>query len=479
MHRQSRFLVRIVLPILYCLYFGSVAQAQNSIGSGSVMKLYQKNCAACHGNKLEGGIGSALNDDAWKYASSDNERAKIIRDGIAGTEMLAWGEKLSDKEIRSLVILMHEQRQIANAQNVLEKNTGHKGVFKTEDYQFSLEKIALGTGLLWSMDFMPDGSILATQQDGLLWRFKDGKRYGPISGTPEVWYKGQGGLLEVQLHPDYKKNGWIYLSYSEAGASGNSMTSVVRGKIKKDKWVEQQSIFRVPEKYRIDFWHHFGSRFVFQDGYLFFGIGDRGHMDQAQDLGLPNGKIHRIYDDGRIPKDNPFYKTKGAYQSIWAYGVRNPQGLDKHPLTGDLWETEHGPRGGDETNLIEKGKNYGWPVITYGMNYDGQPISALTHKEGMEQPRHYWVPSIAVCGIDFYQGDVFPKWKNNLMVGGLASQELRRLVIENNKVVKDEILMKNQGRIRDVASGPDGHLYVILNQGKDKPGSIFKLVPKN
>lgn len=455
-----------------------LVQAQNAIGGGDIANIYKTNCAVCHGANLEGAIGSALNDDNWKYAQDDDARAKVIREGIANTEMPAWDDKLSAEDIRLLVIFMHEQRQLANAEASLKKTQGNNGVFVTEDYSFTLEKIATAKGPLWSMDFMPDGSILSTQVDGLLWRFKDGKRLGPITGIPKVWRNGQGGLLEVQLHPEYKKNGWIYLSYSESVKDGYGMTAVVRGKIKNDKWVDQEEIFHVPVKFHSDMGHHFGSRLVFKDGYLFFGIGDRGYMNQAQDVTRPNGKIHRIHDDGRIPKDNPFHKTKDAYPSVWAYGNRNPQGLDKHPVTGVLWETEHGPRGGDETNIIEPGNNYGWPVITYGMNYNGKPISAITKKEGMEQPKHYWVPSIAVCGIDFYEGGVFPKWKNNLMVGGLASQELHRLVIEGDKVVKDEILMKNQGRVRDVANGPDGYLYVVLNQGADKIGSIYKLVPK-
>ena len=453
------------------------AEAQNAIGSGNIASVYSNNCAVCHGAKLEGGIGSALNDDVWQFASNDDERADVIRNGIANTEMPAWGDKLSDLEIRALVILMHEQKQLANSQSILQKTTGKDGIFSTEDYSFSLERVAGGEGMLWSMDFLPDGSIISTQRDGVLWHFKGSERQ-VITGIPKVWQNGQGGLLEVQLHPDYAKNKWIYLTYSESVKPGRGITAIVRGKIKNNEWVEQQEIFHAPVKFHGSKGHHFGSRLVFDNGYLFFGIGDRGEMEQAQDISRPNGKIHRIFDDGRVPKDNPFYNTDKAFKTIWAYGNRNPQGMDKHPLTGELWETEHGPRGGDETNLIKKGKNYGWPVITYGMNYNGQPISSQTHKDGMEQPEHYWVPSIAVCGIDFYEGDVFPKWKYNLIVGGLASEELHRLVIEDNKVVKDEILMKNQGRIRDVANGPDGHIYVILNQGQNKIGSIFKLMKK-
>jgi glucose/arabinose dehydrogenase len=212
---------------------------------------------------------------------------------------------------------------------------------------------------------------------------------------------------------------------------------------------------------------------VFQDGYLFFAIGDRGRKANAQDLSLPNGKIHRIHDDGRVPEDNPFADREDAFPTIWTYGNRNPQGLDQHPQTGGIWESEHGPRGGEEINLIERGNNYGWPVITHGMNYDGTPITEKTAMEGMEQPKLHWTPSIAVCGIDFYEGDIFPDWKNDLFAGGLASEELHRLEIEEGEVVKSSVVMKGAGRVRDVASGPDGYLYLVLNG----PDRIVRLVP--
>jgi glucose/arabinose dehydrogenase len=196
-------------------------------------------------------------------------------------------------------------------------------------------------------------------------------------------------------------------------------------------------------------------------------------MEMAQDLSRPNGKIHRIYDDGRVPGDNPFRAIANAYPTIWTYGNRNPQGLDMHPVTGEIWESEHGPRGGDEINVIQAGDNYGWPVITYGINYNGKPITDVTTAPGMEQPKHYWTPSIAVCGIDFYEGDQFPEWKYDLFAGGLASQELHRLQIEGEQIVSDEIILKDVGRVRDVASGPDGYLYVVLNG----PDRIVRLVP--
>ena len=199
-------------------------------------------------------------------------------------------------------------------------------------------------------------------------------------------------------------------------------------------------------------------------GHIFFSIGERGHGPNAQNLAVPMGKIHRLNDDGSVPTDNPFVKDKSAVPSIWSYGHRNPQGLARNPVTGELFDAEHGPRGGDEINLVRPGVNYGWPVITYGMNYDGTPMTDLTAKEGMEQPLTYWTPSIAVCGINFYSGDLFPKWKNNLFVASLAAEELRRLDIKDGKVVSQELLFKSLGRIRHVIGGPDGALYVLLQE---------------
>ncbi len=469
------------LILTIATFIATAAFAQNRIGSGAVDELYQKNCASCHGQKLEGGQGSSLIDDIWKYGSTDHDIAKVIRDGVPELGMVPWKGALTEEQIRSLVIYIREQNQLADKEAIWQRLKPEGGIFKTEHHAFKLEELGKGEGILWAIEFLPDGSHLVTQRDGILWHFKDGKR-SKIEGIPEVWQHGQGGLLEVQRHPNYEKNGWIYLGYSEnVGAIDRDkpagMTCVVRGRIKDGKWVDQQEIFHVPPQFHSSGGGHYGTRFVFKDGYLFFGIGDRNREPGVQDLTQPNGKIHRIFDDGRIPEDNPFVATTGAYKSVWSFGHRNPQGLDMHPETGDIWEVEHGPRGGDEVNLIVKAQNYGWPVITYGMNYNGTPKTDKTHQEGMLQPKHYWNPSIAICGIEFYEGDQFPHWKNDLFVTGMASQELHRLVIEDGEVVHNEIVMKNQGRLRDVHSGPDGNIYVLLNSGSPRIGSVHRLVP--
>lgn len=454
--------------------------AQNRIGTGEVVRLYRTHCASCHGQELDGGLGGPLLVEGWKHIRGYDAMAEYIGKGNEQMGMPAFGKVLSAQQIRSLVIFIREQNALRAGGGLIERGTGSAAqrVFQSGGERFTVEEVVSGLSTPWAIAFMPDGKMLITEKRGTL-RIADadGKLSAPIEGTPKVWEHGQGGLLEVALHPDYAKNGWVYLGYSAKSGEQNGravgMTQVVRGRIADGKWTDEQVLFTVPPELASPAGVHFGTRFVFQDGYLFFTMGDRGRMQQAQDLSQPNGKTHRIHDDGRVPQDNPFVNVSGAWPTIWTYGNRNAQGLAIDPRTGAIWETEHGPRGGDEINLIKKGANYGWPLVTHGMNYDGTPITERTEAEEIEAPRHYWVPSIAVCGIDFYTGDQFPSWKNNLFVGGLASNQLHRIVIDGQQVVKDEIVLKGLGRIRDVASAKDGSLVLVLN-GPDK---IVRLVP--
>ncbi len=449
-----------------------IATAQNRIGTGTVAKLYETYCMSCHGPDLKGGLGCSLLDTStWKRIGPELSFLEYVREGDIETEMPAFKDGLTDPQIRSLEIYIDEMRQKSESREVEQ----HSGAYLAGGYKFRLETVAEGLNIPWSIAFLPDGVVLVAERPGALKIWKGGKMGEAVEGTPEVFARGQGGLLEVAAHPDYEKNGWIYLAFSASPESdkNSGMTKIVRGRIQSGKWRDEEVIFEVPAKFHRTSGAHFGTRLVFQAGYLFFSIGDRGAQDHAQDLSRPNGKIHRIHDDGAIPKDNPFVDKDGAYPSIWTYGNRNAQGLDVHPVTGEIWESEHGPRGGDEINLIKRGVNYGWPVITYGMNYNGNPITEKTVAPGMEQPVHYWTPSIAACGIDFYEGDKFPNWKNDLLVGGLASQELHRLVLESDQLVENEIILKNEGRVRDVASGPDGFIYVVLNG----PDRIARIVP--
>jgi glucose/arabinose dehydrogenase len=472
--------MRTTILIMTVLIFTSFqVNAQNRTGEGEVRELYDNNCSACHGMDLAGGSGASLIDDEWLHGSDDNSVAASIRNGIPDTEMLAWAATLDERQIRSMVIFLREMKSKTRQEQLLADLEGE--VVSAAGESYTLEELGRGEGLLWSLAFMPDGTLLVTQRDGVLWLFRDGQRT-EIEGIPEVWQRGQGGLFEVAPHPGYADNGWIYLSYSEhTGAQERGkdagMTRVVRGKIVDGRWSDQETLFKVDEAHHTSAGAHFGSRFVFDGGYLYFGIGDRGRMERAQELHRPNGKIYRIHDDGRVPEDNPFVDREGALPEIWSYGHRNPQGLDGDPSSGLLWESEHGPRGGDEINLIEKGKNYGWPVITYGMNYNGTPMTDQTRRDGMQQPKLYWVPSIAVAGIDFYEGDAFPGWTGKLLAGGMASQELHLLAIEDGKVTADDIILKGRGRIRDVASGPDGYIYLLLNGGTPRTGRVVRMVP--
>ena len=455
--------------------------AQNRIGSGRVNELYQSLCASCHGRELEGGTAPSLLDDEWIHGYRDEDKARVIREGVEGMDMMGYSAVLSEEDIRSLVIYLREKKLLKEQEGVLEKVSAKEGVISSELVSFRMEEVLERSGVLWSIDWFPDGRMILAERSGDLLMEKEAGslEFLKIADTPVVWARGQGGLMEVQLHPDYEENGWIYLAYSRSvSEESGGLTAIERGRIDENyRWVDAEMIFDPDVKYHSTAGYHFGTRMVFDEGYLYFGIGDRGSQDFAQDLSKPNGKIHRIHDDGMIPDDNPWAGVEGSFASIWSRGHRNPQGLDLDPRTGLLWETEHGPRGGDETNLIERGLNYGWPVITYGMNYDGTPITNLTELAGMEQPELYWTPSIAVCGIDFYEGDVFPQWKHNLFVGGLASEEVHRLVIEGEHVIHDEIILKNQGRVRDVSSGPDGLLYLVLNGGGSIGSRIVKLVP--
>jgi aldose sugar dehydrogenase len=461
------------------------AQAPSGTPRDAAAALFTDFCANCHGTTPRGGMAPSLLDDSWHFGGDDTSLTTTIREGRPGTAMLGFKAALSDAQIRSLIVYIREQAETARHSSVqLAVAAVVDRLVSSELQTFRIETIAEGVETPWGIAFLPDGRMLVTERPGRL-RIVDRGRLLPeaIQGIPAVWQQQDAGLLDVQVHPDYARSGWIYLAYSDPGTNGASMTAVIRGRIRDGHWVDQETIFHAPPAVYAVSNVHYGSRLVFdRTGHLFFSIGDRGTERDAQDLASPNGKIHRVYDDGRIPTDNPFVGRSGAIESIWTYGHRNPQGLAFHPVTGMLWATEHGPRGGDELNRIERGRNYGWPVITYGMNHDGTALSARTAQAGMEQPVIQWTPSIAVCGIEFYAGRRFPNWRHNLFVTALAHEELRRLVVEGDRVVHQEVLFKGLGRVRDVVTGPDGYLYVALTAtgavpSATTPGRIVRLTP--
>ncbi|MEM8887351.1 MAG: PQQ-dependent sugar dehydrogenase, partial [Bacteroidota bacterium] len=355
---------------------------------------------------------------------------------------------------------------------------------QSQDYELSVEVIGKGKiETPWGIEFInKELAIISEQKGQLRWLRKGKLDPKPITGIPEVHiFTGTlGGLMDIALDPNYAENDWVYLAFSQTdGKVGDrtsaAMTKIVRGKIKDYQWTETQELFSAPKSIRVRMATRWGGRMLFdKEGYLFFSIGDLDFGEDCQDLSRANGKIFRIHADGRIPEDNPFVDVEGALPGIYALGSRNAQGLALHPETGEIWASEHGPMGGDELNIIRKGANYGWPVITYGKNYDGNLVSNLTEKEGMEQPILHWTPSIAVCPIDFSSGESFPKWKNDLFVGALAFEEIRRLKIVEGKVISQEIILKNYGRIRGLKFGADGALYVLVN----KPDAILRITPR-
>jgi glucose/arabinose dehydrogenase len=349
--------------------------------------------------------------------------------------------------------------------------------FQSEATPLSVETVAAGLDHPWGLAFLPGGGYLVTERPGRMRAVSaEGKLSPPIHGVPAVATGGQGGLLDVALSPDFASTRLVFWTFSEPRDGGNG-TSVARGRLSEDltRLDDVKVIFRQMPTWKSSM--HFGSRIAFApDGNLFVTLGERFvAREKAQDLGTHLGKIVRIRPDGTAPPDNPFVGKAGALPEIWTYGHRNPQGLVIHPQTGRLWEIEHGARGGDEINLPQPGRNYGWPVISYGGNYDGTKIGEGTSKPGMEQPIYFWDPSIAPSGAAFVTSDRFPKWQGNLLVGALAGQMLVRLEIAGEEVRREERLLRGLNeRIRDVRQGPDGYIYLLTDNPK---GRILRLKP--
>lgn len=462
------------IPTLFLLVLLFAGTLPSTAQDGAM--LYQQNCAQCHGSQLTGGNAASLVDGIWQFGAENNYVYRNIKFGIPHLGMPSYEATLNDDEIGAIVAYIRDSEKNAGAvKPPIAKN------LETLDYDLNVEVFAEGLEIPWSIDFIDENTALITERPGRLRVVKNGRlQPEAIKNTPEVLHEGQGGLLDVAVDPEYDENGWIYLAFShvlEEPGSGRppAMTKLVRGKIENNAWTSEQVLFEAPhETYRTTR-HHYGCRIVFDPwGHLYFAIGERGYQDQAQDFTLPNGKVHRINKDGSIPSDNPWYDEEGAIKSLYSLGNRNIQGMAVHPETGELWATEHGPMGGDELNRIEAGKNYGWPVITYGLNYNGTIVSDDTRKAGYEQPIYFWKPSTATCGLDFYRGNLFPKWKNKLLAGALKYEQVSLLDIEKDRVMHQEVILKNQGRVRDVSTGPDGAIYVVLN----KPGSVLRLTPK-
>lgn len=350
------------------------------------------------------------------------------------------------------------------------------GNYSSQQQDFKLVEITGGLEHPWGMAFLPDGRILVTERDAPALRLIEGATLhpNPISGLPDnISTSGQGGLLDIALHPDFATNNLLYLSYAGKGKDGVG-TEVVRAKLVGHQLTQVDVIFQVTPKTAGS--AHYGSRLQFDgEGNLYVTVGDRySYMQEAQNPRNHLGSIMRLTEEGRVPADNPFADSVDKRAEIYSFGHRNPQGLTVRPKDGTIWEHEHGPRGGDEVNKLKAGANYGWPAITYGIDYSGMTISDKTHAQGMEQPVVYWDPSIAPSGMTFYNGDKFPNWQDDLFVGALAGQHLRRLEMEEDKVVEQEVLLEDLARIRDVQSAPDGYLYFLTDEGD---GKLYRLEP--
>ncbi len=432
---------------------------------------YQNFCGGCHGEKMD-----AFVDRTWKHGSSKADLYKGIKFGYADEGMPAFDSAFTEKAINDLAAYILTGVENVKRYNFQKDIVIKKNYFKSASMAVKLDTILQGVKVPWGMAFLPGGGMLITERSGKLYRKTGKNSIDSIAGVPEVVAEGQGGLMDIALHPQFAKNKFIYLSYSAPKKTDSGVlatTVIMRAVLEGKQLTDQQIIFEALPYSRTR--HHYGSRMVFgRDGKLYFSVGERGNEKQnPQTTSNDLGKIHRINDDGSIPPDNPFVHTTGAKASIYSYGQRNPQGLLLYPPTGELWETEHGPRGGDELNVIKKGANYGWPVITYGINYNGKVIANKSAEAGMEQPLTYWIPSIGPSGMAVVTGNRYPAWKGNLLVGSLRFKYLSRCVLKGNKVVKQEMLLKNIGRLRDVRMGPDGYIYIAV----ESPGYVFRLIP--
>lgn len=362
--------------------------------------------------------------------------------------------------------------------------SGQSGIQRSAFHDYRVTTVVDGLMNPWSIAFLPGGDMLVTEKPGRLRIVRNGALLpNAVEGVPAVQSEGQGGLLEVAPHPDFATNRLLYLSYSKPGTGdGTATTAVIRGRFENDRLTNVEEIFLAVSQGR----GHYGCKLEFDGkGYLYLTIGDRqvpptGNLEAhpAQDLSNHHGTTVRIHDDGRVPADNPFVGREGALPTIWSYGHRNAQGMAIHPDTGDLWQNEHGPQGGDELNRIQPGKNYGWPVVGYGVNYtSGSAIHAGTQREGMENPAHVWVPSIGISGMIVYTGDRFPQWKGNIFVGGLAGEQLARLTLDGQRVVNEETLVQRMGRIRDIRQGPDGYIYLAIDNRQGRTSPILRIEP--
>ncbi len=501
-------LTSILTALLSMFFVARFGQPQND----PFYQLYVDNCSVCHGLGFEGASqGPPLVGFEPMYGDDLNELILQIANGDPVKGMPAFAETLDDTQIRRLAILISEVRmtgvKATDFYNVREPLHLPEDPLESEEHTFRIEQVAAGLDPLpYSIAPLPDGRILVTEKmrglrviepDGSLSPLVEGtpKTYDDSFEAPQIWLKyGHGWMLDIKPHPDYAENGWIYLSYSDRCSGCNavsrenntdvSMLRLIRGRIDDGRWVDEETIWEADSSFYTptpDI--AMGGRITFDEaGHVFFSLGIKGFTNYwgIQDLSTPYGKIHRVNDDGTIPEDNPFLDDPDALPSVWTYGHRSPQGLEFDPRTGRLWGTEMGPRGGDEVNLLEAGNNYGWPLYSKGLDYDGTPVEygkelgIELDLSAIEQPKVDLTPSPAVSSFVVYEGGAFPAWHRNLIVGSLKATELYRMVVAGEDIVHTEVLLQDLARIRDVETGPEGAVYLLLEQASG--GAVVRLV---
>jgi len=468
---------------------------------------WNANCASCHGSSLTGtDSGSALVGAPLKHGDKVDEMMAVIAKGVPGTTMEGWDKKLSPQQVKLLAIYVSERRQgfptIASSYN---KEPLENRIIKSAHHDFRLELVTTLESRPYSIAPMPSGDILVAEKiRGLSIVDRQGKQSPLIADTPKVWgtllsvggaWLNLGTVLDVELHPDYEQNGWIYLSHTDrcnwlcGWVVPGTMVRVVRGRIKDGKWVSQEIIWSVHKDHYTPVPDAVAAgRLAFdKSGYLYISIGGKNTYGKLHQLDTPFGKTHRVRDDGTVPEDNPFWvapdqrSDASTIHTVWSIGHRTGQGLDGHPINGEIWNTEMGPRGGDEINHTLKGQNYGWPLYTNGLDYDGEEVSigkdlGLDFKiEDTVLPVVDFTPAPAVSNFTFHNGTKFPGWKDDLLVGSLKASTLYRLRFEDNKLVEQEKLITDFGRIRDVAMSDDGFVYIVLEH--NETGSLWRMVP--
>jgi glucose/arabinose dehydrogenase/cytochrome c5 len=482
---------------------GAAAPAGRGAGRGPASpqaQIFAANCASCHGADMNGARAPSLVRADFLASTNDETIRKVIADGEPDQGMPAFKGTLSDTDIGQLIAYIRNQSgRFATRPAYVPEIDGQ--VIKSQKLTFRITVLASGLDTPWGETFLPDGRMLVTERAGRIRILDHGKLLPEaVKNTPVPWVRQDGGYFDIAVGPNYAKDRWVYLAYSELAPGAvapplpppgqrqttplpPSMTRIVRGHINaKNEWVGQQDVYRVATSLYTPSIIHYGMRMLFDNkGHLFFTQGERGDHDNAQKLNTPLGKIHRINTDLSVPKDNPFVNIPDAVPTIWSYGNRNPEGLAYDPVTGLLWESEHGPTGGDEINVIDKGHNYGWGVITMGQ----EPGLTLQNAPGMEPPITYYSPSIGPSALRFYTGDKYPGWKNNMFMGGLTGQKIVRYEIQGRKIVSQEVLFAQFGRVRDILQGPDGLFYVLLQSPpagpvfQASPGMVVRLDPVN